>query len=80
MWNYKDAACAVLAAMGAWFAELYGGWNGAMTTLLIFVCADFLSGLCAPQHRSHLTRQVAGSVAKSCEKVPHIRCSSSLCC
>lgn len=53
MWNYKDAACAVLAAMGAWFAELYGGWNGAMTTLLIFVCADFFSGLlCAAAQKS----------------------------
>lgn len=45
MVNYKDAACAVLAAIGAWFAQLYGGWNGAMTTLLIAVVADFFTGI-----------------------------------
>lgn len=45
MFNYKDAACAVLAGMGAWIAQLYGGWNGAMTTLLIAVAVDFFTGI-----------------------------------
>lgn len=45
MFNYKDAACAVLAAVGAWVAQIYGGWTGAMTTLLIAVVADFISGI-----------------------------------
>ena len=45
MFNYKDAACAVFAAAGAWIAQLYGGWNGAMTTLLIAVAVDFFTGI-----------------------------------
>ena len=26
MVNYKDAACAVFAGIGAWIAQIYGGW------------------------------------------------------
>ena len=45
MFNYKDAACAVLAGMGAWIAQLYGGWTQAMTALVVFVVADVATGL-----------------------------------
>ena len=45
MFNYKDAACAVLAGMGAWIAQLYGGWTHAMTALVVFVVADVATGL-----------------------------------
>lgn len=33
------------AAVGAWASELFGGWDAAMTTLLIFMAADYLTGL-----------------------------------
>lgn len=43
--SYKDAACAVFAAIGAWIAQAYGGWTDAMTALLIFVAVDVATGL-----------------------------------
>ena len=45
MVNYKDAACAVFAGIGAWIAQIYGGWTQAMTALVVFVVADVATGL-----------------------------------
>lgn len=45
MVNYKDAACAVFAGIGAWIAQAYGGWTQAMTALVVFVIADVATGL-----------------------------------
>lgn len=45
MVNYKDAACAVFAGIGAWIAQIYGGWNQAMTALVVFIIADVATGL-----------------------------------
>lgn len=45
MVNYKDAACAVFAGIGAWIAQAYGGWTQAMTALVVFVIADVSTGL-----------------------------------
>ena len=45
MVNYKDAACAVFAGIGAWIAQAYGGWTQAMTALVVFIIADVATGL-----------------------------------
>lgn len=45
MVNYKDAACAVFAGIGAWIAQIYGGWTQAMTALVVFVVADVATGM-----------------------------------
>lgn len=34
-----------LGAIGSLITDLLGGWNGAMTTLLIFMIIDYLTGL-----------------------------------
>ena len=34
-----------LGAVGSLITDLLGGWNGAMTTLLIFMIIDYLTGL-----------------------------------
>ena len=41
----KEKLCFVIGALGAWIAGLFGGWNSAMTTLLLFMVADYLTGL-----------------------------------
>ncbi len=43
--KYKDILSAAAGALGAVAAKLFGNWNGALTTLLIFMAADYLSGL-----------------------------------
>lgn len=35
----------ILGAIGAWILGLLGGWNSAITTLLIFMVADYATGL-----------------------------------
>lgn len=41
----KEKLCFVLGALGAWIAGWFGGWNSAMTTLALFMLADYLTGL-----------------------------------
>ena len=43
--NMKEKLCFTLGALGAWIAGLFGGWSSAMTTLLLFMAADYLTGL-----------------------------------
>ena len=43
--KYKDFLSAAAGALGAISAKLLGSWNGALMTLLIFMAADYLSGL-----------------------------------
>ena len=43
--NMKEKLCFVMGALGAWIAGLFGGWSSAMTTLLLFMVADYLTGL-----------------------------------
>ena len=43
--NMKEKLCFVIGALLAWIAGLFGGWSSAMTTLLLFMVADYLTGL-----------------------------------
>ena len=38
--------CAMSGMLSAGITFLYGGWNDAMTTLLVFMVIDYISGLC----------------------------------
>lgn len=41
----KDLICSVTGVIGGFIASAFGGWNAAMTTLLIFMIVDYVSGL-----------------------------------
>lgn len=41
----KQSICAFLGVIGGAIASAFGGWTGAMTTLIIFMAVDYLSGL-----------------------------------
>ena len=41
----KDTFCAAVGAIGAAIASLYGGWDAAMQTLIIFMAIDYITGL-----------------------------------
>ena len=41
----KDTILAVIGIVGAFIAHIFGGWNAAMGTLLIFMGIDYVSGL-----------------------------------
>lgn len=35
----------ILGVIGAFFTSLFGGWSAGMTTLLLFMATDYISGL-----------------------------------
>ena len=40
----KENICTLIAVIGAIFTSLVGGWDSAMTTLVILMAIDFLTG------------------------------------
>lgn len=45
MTSLKNAICTVCGIIGSLICELFGGWSMAMTTLLIFMAIDYLTGI-----------------------------------
>ena len=43
----KDWICAVVGALGAAVAAAFGGWTAGLTTLVVFMAADYATGLLA---------------------------------
>lgn len=41
----KDAICMVVGVIGSIVSSLFGGWSASLTTLLLFMAADYLTGL-----------------------------------
>lgn len=41
----KNIICAIIGIIGSFIASAFGGWSAALTTLLIFMGVDYLSGL-----------------------------------
>lgn len=41
----KEWFCALVGAIGGWLAWIFGGWDAAMLSLLIFMGVDYLTGL-----------------------------------
>lgn len=53
----KNILCTVIGLAGSWLASLFGGWDAALSTLLIFMAADYVTGLIVAGvfHRSQKT-------------------------
>lgn len=41
----REAVTVTTAAIGGFVASIFGGWSDAMTTLVIFMAADYITGL-----------------------------------
>jgi toxin secretion/phage lysis holin len=41
----KFGVLSILGAVGAFISALFGGWDSALTTLIIFMAIDYLTGL-----------------------------------
>lgn len=41
----KNTICAIAGTVGSVIASLFGGWSTALTTLLIFILIDYVTGL-----------------------------------
>lgn len=54
----QSSFCAILGAIGSAVASYFGGWDAALTTLLIFMGIDYLTGLIVAGvfHKSQKTK------------------------
>lgn len=41
----KNGICTAVGIVGGFVASMFGGWDAALTTLLLFMVIDFISGL-----------------------------------
>ena len=41
----KDGICTAIAVVGSVIASLFGGWDAALVTLVIFMAIDYVTGL-----------------------------------
>lgn len=41
----KTALASAIGVIGGFISTLYGGWNSALTTLIIFMAIDYITGL-----------------------------------
>lgn len=41
----KETICMVIGAIGGFIASLFGGWDSALVTLIIFMSIDFATGM-----------------------------------
>ena len=41
----KEIVCTIIGVLGGGIAAMFGGWNAALTTLVIFMAIDYATGL-----------------------------------
>lgn len=41
----KDIICTAVGVVGAFFTSLFGGWTAGLTSLVIFMIVDYISGI-----------------------------------
>lgn len=41
----KDGLCTAIGIVGSFIASLFGGWDAALITLVIFMAIDYITGL-----------------------------------
>lgn len=54
----KEGLCAITGVVGGFIASLFGGWDAGLTTLIIFMGIDYLTGLIVAGvfHKSQKTK------------------------
>lgn len=58
----KNAICTAIGIVGGFIANLFGGWDAALTTLAIFMCIDYLSGIVVAGVFHKSTKTESGSL------------------
>ena len=65
----KDILCTACGILGAAIAKLFGGWSDGMTTLLIFMCIDYITGiLCAAVFQKSKKSESGALTSDACWK------------
>ena len=41
----KDTICVAVGLVGGFFTAIFGGWDSALVTLIVFMAIDFFTGI-----------------------------------
>ena len=41
----KDTICVAVGLVGGFFTAIFGGWDSALVTLVVFMAIDFFTGI-----------------------------------
>lgn len=61
--SVKVTVCTVFGAIGAFIANLFGGWSNDMTTLLIFMATDYITGIIVAAFFKKSNKSKTGSLS-----------------
>ena len=63
----KEWICTAIGVVGSFIASLFGGWDAALATLVIFMAIDYVTGLIvATAARLRMVRLRAVQVGRGC--------------
>ena len=65
----KEWICTAIGVVGSFIASLFGGWDAALATLVIFMAIDYITGLIVAgvfHNRLRMVRLRAVQVGRGC--------------
>ena len=61
----KSSICTIIGIIGAYIASLFGGWTQGLTTLVIFIAVDYLTGVAVAGFFRSSTKSDSGGLSSA---------------
>lgn len=61
----KEGVCTMIGVVGSTIAALFGGWDAALITLVIFMAVDYITGLIVAGVFHHSNKTAGGALESS---------------
>lgn len=61
----KSGLCTIIGIIGACIANLFGGWTQSLTTLVIFMAIDYLTGIAVAGFFRNSTKSDTGGLSSA---------------
>lgn len=77
----KQMICTICGLVGSTVASFFGGWTSGMTTLLIFMCIDYVTGLMVAGifKKEQKNREWCAGISCWMERIMPERCYPAYC-
>ena len=62
MLTFKNMLCTAIGIIGTTISQLFGGWSAALTTLIIFMGIDYISGVIVAGIFHNSTKSTTGGL------------------
>ena len=60
----KDTICVAVGLVGGFFTAIFGGWDSALVTLVVFMAIDFFTGIITAMMKNPNTQKAADFLPK----------------